>query len=500
MAVQKLKALVLEPHFSTRRTIVSMLQNIGSVDIEESPDFQELINGPKKLAYDIVFLNVELDPSITGLEFIRLLNRNDRVNRWCKFVLLTKNSDYVPVTSAHRYLKTELITLPTTIATFKDVLKSTMLSLKLFKSLIQDMYNLHPTELVEKLKTIKFPPLPDLQKDELTHIKINILLRGRKINHAYQLTDKVVDEHEKLREKLYLTSYTGDLEKFSPLIQTEPATPQLLHTLVYYRSFYYLMKRSHDHAYDAFCAINPKSMNPNELEVLAYLMILKGESSAAFTLLAEKLKVSKSNAILKTQIELSMLKCFCLQTLENRTIEDADKIFNELNDISIINEQEFKVRKDVNKLFLQLGILVLKDDKSATGLMNQLMKTVKSFDISQLNIMLMGANLLKLEDESFVIHLEIEKRFAKIEMSPEFLSASILHSSILLNTIGKEKLQARLNRLAEKHWRERRYFRALAKYRELINWELDSPEINTQFKKLLSDVGLNSYWSFESVS
>ena len=128
----------------------------------------------------------------------------------------------------------------------------------------------------------------------------------------------------------------------------------------------------------------------------------------------------------------------------------------------------------------------------------QLYDDKEEYDISQLNILLYVANKMALAAPSLAIHKQIEKCYARLEMSPELLSFKITNKVILQHTISKTELIKRYSELANHHWREHRRLRALRHFQKADALAVDNSQLKLYLLTIMSELGISHYWDIDS--
>lgn len=239
-------------------------------------------------------------------------------------------------------------------------------------------------------------------------------------------------------------------------------------------------------------------LQSNEIEVLALLKQKNLGVKNAFEFIDHEIKMTDKKTMSYHSLVLTKLKmCFIAMVTEDYEYYDQMELYLEMQDLL---ENKGWIRDSFKyhnyKPFAELGILLVEGRPQAVAHFEELMPRIKMLDSSQLNSLLFAANCLQRPKEALQIHEQLDKLIARVEVSPELLSFKIAHRVIMETTMETEKWKHRLEYLGLNHWQAGRHYRALTKFREIqINFDTSS-EFQSQYKRLIKESGINSYWGF----
>lgn len=487
--------VIIEPDLATRRSIISLLRSTKqgpTFILTELSDCNEFKSFKNKNTVDCIFISTNPGKHVTGPEFIRYLTRTEQINAWCKCVLTSTEENFQQTTSVYRQLEIPVLTLPSNVRIVEEMILNTLSSARVFKPFLQVIRRLPPNELVKRLSKVKSEMLSETGRNELILLKIQIILMARRPEKAIQMAERLSHAPTRMRELLYIRYYTGDKEELEALLDDE--SNHLTHTQTYYKALLCIHEQDYTGAESTLRTLDPAKMRFNELETLALLMTKQENDEAAQEMLKSTFSAVEATNELRYEINATRLRCLGLQLMRSPDSPLPKQSFLELKEelSAFEGTDEDTVR---NKQIILMAMFLLNDRNTALAVYEKLMAEMLSFDLGQLNILLLAANLFEKDDDAIMIHRQLDKHFSRLEISPEMLSFEIFYSALMKYTLNREQRLKRLLTLASSHLSGSRYYRALQKYNELLRYGEDISSFQSQVDKVLTATDQNTYWS-----
>lgn len=490
----KLQVLVVEPDFNKRHSLINFIESSRRVNVSVVNDYESIIDNTSLRGIDLIFINFVPGKGLRAPEIIRFMTRMRMVSKWCKFAIVSSDISFQLASPIHRPIKTEQIILPTNQQQIDRIIIETLEIQEVLRPFIDELYQLPIKELHKQIQQISENNNHLLNLDDVTKIKINLLLRANHWSQAFSLTEKIRDIHEKNREKLHILALTGNREKLTTLINHLMKEGIFQRGCIYYLVYQALLERNFNSAICYLSELDLFDLTPSEVELYALLQIAVGKTTLALDFLDNQLFEAKKKTHHFFRIKLAKLRCLCWLTITHESkamrefaLSEIDKSLSD--DIWQIN----KLTKQT-KLFVRLGLLLLKQRDEAYTLFKVLMHKYTSLNAYQLNLMLYVANTLNLKEASYALHMHLEKRRASLEMSPEFLTFQLMHREVLVRSMDSESIRNRLFRIANRHVADGRLYRALSRLYEICELDLANDETNFEFKSIKKRLNIDNYW------
>lgn len=498
MAFFDLKIRIIDPTLQNRNTFKDILTQIGQPDVLLQSDARQLFNRDKPLPCDLVLINADAGYGLSAPDIIRYLTRDNLVPLWCKFVIVSQDPDYKLAAPIFRYLQTEIIHLPVDFQTLRYLTFRTITSLKLFKPILSKLHKISPAEMVKKVTSLKPRYKDPIVDDELLVMKLQLLMQAKQPDLARKLADKIGDPAVRFRELAYINVVTGQDDAVRELVSDAESKSLFLFGRVYLMTYLCVAERNYRSALRHFQKLPTGSLRGNDAQAYALLLQQSDGLQKALAFINGRLSSAPRTSMLysslvatKTKLLFVALATEQLDSLSKREVYTA---VQELADHRIWQKGEFKYA--VYGPFLELGLALHEGKAVAEEQFEQLYLQFRNYDISQLNVLLYAANKLEKHNASRDIHDRLEQVMAKVEVSPELISFLVLNDVVLRTSMSPERQKFRLEYLGLNHWQSGRYYRALTKFKDLISQFDDSPEMESQMRRLIKESGLTRYWRY----
>lgn len=494
-----LKILIIEPDFSRRTSLNDALRQVGQPNVKLKNDARELFTIPRPIKFDLIFISVDPGFGLCGPDLIRFLTRSNLVTPWCKFILTTNEPDFELTAPIFRHLQTQTLYLPINFDALKSLITTSSVSIKALKPLLSKLHKISPKELVKAVNEINLKFNDPVVNDELLSLKLKLLIQGKRPDLALKVSATLNSDACRLRENLYISYTTGQYEDFLQCLDEGWNSNRFRTGSIYFRCNHLIVERKYEEALEQFSKLSSGEMQCNEIEVLALLKQKQSGVKNAIDFINHEISQADKKTMSYHALVLTKLKmCFIAFVTEEFEYYDQMELYLELEDL-LENKgwtnESFKYHN--YKPFAELGLLLIEGNVQANSHFEQLLLSLKVLDCSQLNVLLFAANCLERNSDSLRIHEQLDKLLARVEVSPELLSFRISHDVIMETTMTPETRKNRLQHLALNHWRAGRHYRALDKFREIqLNFETSS-EFHSQYKRLIQESGINSYWGFQ---
>ena len=495
-----LKILVIEPDVKHRAMLKEVLQQVGQSDIKLKNDARELFNIPRPVKFDMVFISVDPGYGLSGPDLIRFLTRTNLVTPWCKFVLTTEDNEYQLNSPIYRHLQTQIVYYPIKFDELKSLTEVGSIAINALKPVLSKLHKMSPAELVKEVTAIDLQFQDPIVNDELLSLKLKLLIQGKSPDLAKQVATTLNDKACRLRENLYISYHTGQEQDFNLCLEEAWNSGLYKAGSIYFRCNHLIFERKFPEALEQFNRLPYNEMQANEIEVLCLLKQKHLGVKNAFDFIDHEINRSDPESMSHHSLVITKLKmCYLAMITEEFDYFDPMELYLETQDL-LENKgwtrDSFKYQ--TYKPFAQLGASLVAGKGNPEEIYNRLLKHIKMFDSSQLNTMLFAANCLKKDSDSLKIHEHLDRLLSRIEVSPELLTFRLAHAPVMESTMEAGKIKQRLFQLALNHWQAGRHYRALAKFREIsINFETNS-EFQTQYKRLIKEAGISSYWGFSA--
>ncbi|WP_281561376.1 hypothetical protein [Thalassomonas sp. RHCl1] len=496
-ASKKLKILIINTDMAAGISLKKILLSLGRHEVVIKRDARYLVEKKQTFAYDLIIIQDEHDFTFSGPDLIRYFTRKHLVPIWCKFVLLTSGAIEENSSIIFRHLRTEMLPSPLSPKTVQKLLAITQASLNLFQPVLKNLHSLSAAVLVKQVSTINSSKLSSLHKDELLLLKIKLLFLGAHPELAWQLTAKIAHPGDKYREQLFISFTSGQKEQFIQTLESADIQEYYFRGYVYYATYLALMEHKPDQALTSFSKLEALVLRPNEIDTCALLILQSKGLAAAIDFIHHKQKI-KTSFYYANSLSISLMKVYVSALIAGDTgTLDKAQILAALDNIltdNTFDKGSFKF--DIYEPFIKLGMAILAENDIKTEF-EQLCKDKEAYDVIQLNILLYFANKMALAGISLDIHKQIEKCYARLEMSPELLSFKITNKLVLQNTLSKDELIKRHRELGNHHWHENRRFRALRHFQKADAFAGDNSQIKLYLLTIMSELRINRYWGLE---
>ncbi|WDE09971.1 hypothetical protein [Thalassomonas haliotis] len=493
-ANKTLKILILNTDITAAITLKKLLLSLGKHEVVIKKDARYLAEKKQTFAYDLIIIQDEHDFTFSGPDLIRYFTRKHLVPIWCKFVLLTSGASEENACIIFRHLRTEILPSPLTPKTVQKLIAVTQVSLSLFQPVLKNLHSLSATVLVKQVSTIDSSKLSSQHKDELLLLKIKLLFLGAHPELAWQLTSKINHPGDKYREQLFISFTSGQKEPFIQTLRSPDIQAYYFRGYVYYATYLALMERKPDQALATFSKLDTLLLRPNEMDTYALLVLQSKGLAAAVDFIRHKQKI-KSSFYYANSLSVSLMKIYVSALISDDSgALDKAQIVAALDKLLTGNtfaKGSFKF--DIYEPFIKLGMAILTENDIKAEF-EQLYKEKDKYDVIQLNILLYFANKMALPGISLDIHKQIEKCYARLEMSPELLSFKITHKLVLQHTMSKSELIKRHRELGNHHWHENRRFRALRHFQKADAFAGNNSQLKLYLLTIMSELGINGYW------
>ena len=495
-----LKILVVDSDFNTRSGLKEALRQLGQPEVKMKGDVRELFKLPRAVNFDLVFINANPGFGLKGPDLIRFLTRANLVTPWCKFVITSEDPDFQLTAPIFRHLQTQILHLPIQFPPLKSLINTSTASVKALKPLLTKLHKISPKELIQAVSKIDLKFNDPVVNDELLSLKLKLLIQGKRPDLALKVASTLNSEACRLRENLWISYTTGQQEDFDQCLAEAWQSGRFKTGSVYFRCNYLLVENKFQQALEHFENLPSEELQQNEIEVLALLKQKVFGVKTGFDFIDNEIKKADKRSMTYHGLVLTKLKmCFIALVTDDFEYYDQMELYLELENLighqTWINES---YKYHAYQAFAVMGISLIEGDKKANVQFEHLAQNLTNLDSSQLNALLFAANVLERKEESLRIHEQLDKLIARVEVSPELLSFRINHAIIMENTMEPEHYRHRLEHLAHNHWQAGRHYRALAKFRQLqINFDTTT-EFQRQYKKLIRESGLQSYWGFSA--
>ena len=494
---KRLKVLIINTDIAAAIALKNLLTALGEHEVVIKKDARYLTDKKQTLAYELVIIQDEQDVSFSGPDLIRYFTRKHLVPIWCKFVLLTDDKKEENSSIIFRHLRTEILPPPLSRKTVQQILIATQLSLNLFQPVLKNLHSLSPAVLVKQVSTIDRSRMSGLHKDELLLLKIKLLFLASRPDLAWQLTAKIHHPGDKYREQLFISFTSGQKEQFTQTLQSPDIQEYYFRGYVYYSVYLALMENNPEQALSAFSKLEASVLHPNEIDTYALLVQQNKGLAAAIDFIGHKQKI-KTSFYYANSLTISLMKTYVTALVAGNTgaLSQTEILAAMENMLSENTFAKGSFKFSIYEPFIKLGITLLAEGDIKAEF-QELYKDKEKYDVIQLNILLYFANKLALSGPSLDIHKQIEKCYARLEMSPELLSFKIAHKVILQNSLSETEQIKRHRELGNHHWRENRRFRALRHFQKADVLAGDDSQIKLYLLSLMSELGIDNYWDIK---
>lgn len=497
---QVLKILIVNQNISARCELKNMLASLGQADVDLMKDGRELVGREQAFKYDLVFLRDDLDHSLCGVNLVRYLTRTNLVPKWCKFVILSDDIEATAKTPIFRHLKTEYLEHPLNYKMIEATTNATIQSLDVFKSILRNINQITPSSLIKSIRKIDSSKFDATHRDELLELKIKLLLKGRRPDIAWSMSEKIHQSAERLREQLFISFSTGQEEDFLNTLETTERENIFPKGYIYYRTYYSLFRGQTEVALKYFERLESAELTPNEIECYALLLQQVHGLEKAIAYLDQKSSTKAMGYDLANNLSLARLSCYSMallcDDLDSVTQEQVLEYMTEVIKNNTWSKGSF--RYDIYKPFILLGIALIQN-KDVAANFEKLYELRHQLDVKQLNILLFVAQRAGLSSHALEVHKMLERNAARLEMSPELISHEITHQAIMKSTLDQKEQQQRHMCLAENHTSNGRLYRALRKYYSCHKQFGSDDHLKLKMLALMSELGLKKFWEFKSI-
>ena len=501
MAFFDLKIRIIDPSLQNRNMFKDILTQIGQPDVLLQSDARQLFNRDKSLPCDLVFINADLGHGLSAPDIIRFLTRDNLVPNWCKFVIVSHDDSYRLSAPIFRYLQTEIIHLPVNFQTMRYLIYRAITSMKLFKPILSRLHKLAPAELVKRVTEIKPKYKDPILDDELLVMKLQLLMQAKQPELALKLANKIRDPACRFRELAYINTVTGQDDAVRELCAEAERKQQFLFGRVYLMTYLSVSERNYRNALRYFQKLPTDKLRGNDAQTYALLLQHAEGLQKALSFVNGRLSRAARTSMLYSNLVATKTKLYFVAlatgNLDSLPKMDIYVMIQELAEHRIWQKGEFKY--SVYAPFLELGIALQEGKAFAEEQFDLLYVQLKKLDISQLNILLYAANKLEKHNASREIHERLEQVLAKVEVSPELISFTILNDVVLTTSMSPERLKFRLEYLGLNHWQSGRHYRALVRFKDLLSQYDETPETEQQMRRLIKESGLTRYWRYLAV-
>lgn len=495
-----LKILIVNPNTSARSELKNMLANLNQSNVDLMKDGRDLVGREQSFKYDLIFIREDLDHSMTGINLVRYLTRTNLVPKWCKFVIISDNPDAITGVPVFRHLKTEILDFPYNYQMLENCVNATIESLSVFKKILKNLNHISPSFLIKNICKIDAAKFNSTHKDELLELKIKLLLQGRRPDLAWDLTQKINLESDRIREQLFVSFSTGQEHHFLDAIENAENSENFQCGSIYYQTYYGLFRNQPEIALRYFQQLDTDRLRPNEIEAHALLLQKVQGITKAMEFLDSKESGNSEEYDLKNSLSLTKLSCYTLALMTgNLGGMSQQSIHDKMVEIISNNTwSKGSFRYNIYKPFILLGLATMKG-KMLQSNFERLYELRLQLDVKQLNMLLFVAHKMGLEKAAIEIHKVLERNAARLEISPELIIHEITHREMMRSSLTKAQQQERYLFLADTHREAGRPYRALRKYYVCHKFFVSDDAHKVKMLELLAELGLNHFWDFTSV-
>ena len=486
-----LKVALLEPSFDIRRPLANLITQCGQTEVVEYRSYEDLLDTSLK-HIELFFVNAELDPGMSGSDLVRFLTRMEKVSRCCKFVIFSQEPDFKLDTSINRETKVELLTIPTTEVVLRGIIHQAFEINEFVRPIIERANRLSPHAMVSQLQAL--PSGSTLIGDDIRKLKINVLLRASQPKLAYSVAESLNSEYLLFRELLHILRLVGDESNLVFTINKVRESGALHRTCFYYLAYRDMIHGNYAEALNEMNELCTDTFSPGECELYALLLAKTGRTDEALAFLDKKLSTIAGYSYHHFMMMMAKVRCLSWMSLDKQSDAQLQKVLNAIQEALSSDVWSSSKMAKQTKLFVRLGLLYSQGSDVTRPLFNKLYKHYLSFNPFQLNALLFVANKLDLQDESMTIHIQLEKRRANVEISPELLSFKMIHMQVLETSMTKEQQLNRILKLTRKHQVEGRPYRALELFLKLRFLGHASDEYQAEFDEVKQQLGIEHYW------
>ncbi|XOV81227.1 MAG: hypothetical protein ACFHVJ_09820 [Aestuariibacter sp.] len=493
---RQLKILIVDQNITARSKLKTMLGTKGQSQVDLMRDGRDLVGRELAFKYDLIFVREDLDYSLGGADLVRYLTRTNLVPRWSKFVLLAENAEEICSTPIFRHLRTEIWETPINYQMVANVVSSTIQSLDVFQDMLKNLNHIPASLIISKMSELNIKEFDDIHRDELLELKIKLLLQGRRPDLAWDVSERINYPADKYREQLFITSSTGQKERYQETMEEALLEGVLDKGCTYYQTYHAVMEGEIEQALQHFKSLTENALHPNEMETEALLMLKAQGLKKAIEYIESKLDIRSEGYDLRNILSLTQLKCYSLALLTGDCGgQSSSSINNAMVDLIANNTWgKGSFQYNIYKPFILLGTALLQG-KEVNASFEKLYMYRHQLDVTQLNILLFVSQKLKREEQSWEIQKILDRNVSRMEMCPELISHEIVYKDAMEATLDKQQLADRFKQLAEHHSKSGRLYRALKKYYICHKrYGLDNAS-RLKMAKIMKALHLQQYWS-----